>query len=120
MPAGEPFGAAWADAPGVTPAWTKGDGAALAGGETLGSGGGALGAGLAASTGAGASSKKAGSAQKKINRLSARSRPDEATLAPSHSLRIPDPGCDVISSIRRDRGVYPPGGGQDRKAQAGQ
>jgi hypothetical protein len=102
MPAGDPFGADWADAGGVTPASTKGEGTTLAGGEALGSGAGALGAGLAANTGPGANSKKAGSAQKKINRLSARSRPNEATLAPSHSLRIPGPGlrCYLLYTPR--------------------
>ncbi len=72
----------------MTTAPTEGDGTALAGGEVLGSGAVALAAGLAASTVPGASSKSAGSAQE-IIRLSARSRPNEATLAPSTDSASP-------------------------------
>ena len=93
MPEGDPFGAAWETAGGVTTAPTEGDGTALAVGEILGSG--ALGAGLAASTGPGASSERASSAQE-IHRLSARTRPNEATLAPSHP---PVPARDAVLSL---------------------
>ncbi len=101
MPTGDPFGAAWDAADGVTAAPAEGDATGLAGGEILASGAGMLGAGLAASTGLGARIRRPSTAQK-IHRLSGRTL--TKALAPSHQLRIPGQGCSVTSSIRRDRG----------------